>query len=276
MSNTIKKQTSFKRVETKFLTSKRNLDTILNYCQAYSKLHYLDPKTQFTLIDSVYFDSDSADFFKHHFSKLERRYKVRVRRYGPDGVWSKTNPLLEIKKKENGVTIKERFYINDEIYKRVLDSKEITLFDVKSLSEINPDLSVEKLKQNIKTLNYLVETYKIHPAVKISYKRLAFEKDNFRVTLDTDVNNQVLSKVSASVNNSIAPEVRDRVESLIDSYSNSDDVIMELKHQEIIPEWCERMLQELNLSKTSFSKYCWGMGMHLNAVNSQANDLMHA
>ncbi|MFN8370726.1 MAG: VTC domain-containing protein [Bacteriovoracaceae bacterium] len=87
----------FNRIEDKYLVKMDDLNTVLKSLYTHMDPSYLDDVTQFTLIESLYFDSDNLDFYKHHFMDLTKRYKLRTRRYAPNGIWSTEASASRIK-----------------------------------------------------------------------------------------------------------------------------------------------------------------------------------
>ncbi len=267
----------FKRIDSKFLCHKEHLGIILDRCNLNSKINFPDSDTRFSLIESLYFDSDRVDFFMHHFSGLKKRFKVRLRRYGPNGLWAKSLPLLEIKMKLDDVTIKKRFVLGDIQTEKINKALPLDGEDFLALTSLNPDLGFDVLQEYISTLNLLINEYHIRPNLKITYKRFAFEKDSFRVTIDADVKRELVHLENHFSTLVMDREISQKSRSLVDAYECDSNLILELKHQGEIPKWCLELLDELQLKETSFSKYCWGVGTFLNAQDYSHNqDNVHS
>ena len=85
---------SFERIESKFLAPVIYQDLFEAYANAYLAPAYPNPDTQFVDIESLYFDSRHLGFFQHHLERRSIRSKMRLRRYAPDGVFSKDSPCF--------------------------------------------------------------------------------------------------------------------------------------------------------------------------------------
>src|SRR5687767_9605868 len=96
------------RIEEKFIMPARLKPSLLEALERNLKPNYPHPGTRFTLIESIYFDSDALSLFREHFTSPLKRFKLRTRRYGPNGLWSLNDALIELKAKEGRVTRKLR------------------------------------------------------------------------------------------------------------------------------------------------------------------------
>ncbi len=250
----------FARIEDKVLLTSRQADLLLKDVNANMKPSYLNEGTRFTLIASCYFDSGELGFFHHHFLKTPKRYKLRIRRYAPNGTWADEAPLLELKSKENGVSKKRRFALSQDNYRRIMNGE--TMAMTEELQALNPKAKPEKLLKWLTKINGLILEFGLKPALKVQYKRLAFEAaDGFRLTIDRDIEIQdlYLDMAQAAGAAAISGEIWQKAERLAARYDREQHCVLELKHTGTPPEWVASFLKLHGIEETSFSKYCWAI-----------------
>ncbi|MDO5397497.1 MAG: polyphosphate polymerase domain-containing protein [bacterium] len=182
-------------------------------------------------IANIYYDTPDNTLIRESLSKPVYKEKMRLRSYGVPGM--NTKVFLEIKKKFNGLVNKRRTTLKlDEAYDFIK-------------SGISPEIKDYMNAQVVHELEYFMQRYSLSPKVYIAYDRLAyFEKgnDDLRISFDTNIRTR---------RHDVALENGDYGTKLI-----SDDIrLMEIKTSSAMPLWLCKMLSDLNLRKTSFSKY---------------------
>lgn len=249
---------SFTRIEDKFVVPLQHANKLFKLLFNHLELSYFDSGTQFTLIESLYFDSDHLDFYQHHFQQRDVRLKLRIRRYAPNGQWAQGTAFIEAKQKSNGVSKKERFTIGDHEVQRLKEGKTIELRPQIFImnSKMDPGILTEK----VEAVNAAITQYKLRPEVSIQYRRLAFEKNGLRVTVDTDIQ----AEISAAVDQSAVGEIKQQdiwanALAMKSRFSNAENVLCEIKHSGQRPKWFDEFMVGINVNETSFSKYCWIM-----------------
>jgi SPX domain protein involved in polyphosphate accumulation len=250
----------FKRVEDKVLLSQEQAELLLEDVNRHMKPSYLHEGTKFTLIASYYFDSRELCFFHHHFLKTPKRYKLRIRRYAPNGVWNDEAPLIELKSKENGISKKRRFALTPDNYERVMKGE--TMLMTEELKALNPKAKEEKLFKWKTKINSLMLEFGLKPALKVQYKRFAFEAaDGFRLTMDRDLKIERLDfdVPKAAVTPAISGEIWEKAARLAAKYDRERHCVVELKHTGQPPQWVVSFLKQREIEETSFSKYCWAV-----------------
>lgn len=258
---------TFERIEDKFLVPKIHQSDLKKLILQYLDASYVDANTQFTLIESLYFDSDNLDLFQHHFSKMDKRYKMRVRRYGPNGNWSNGVAFLEAKCKSNGICTKQRFMITQGDYQRLLTGGAIE-FNAELL-KVNPKTDPKKLRKRVEEINELITTFHLGPQVSLVYKRLAYERDNLRMTIDEDIQFTTFKPVSPRKASEIKhQDLWTLADAMGRRFSNREYMVVEVKHTGLIPTWFEEFIGKVGVSQTSFSKYCWGMANLIEEASS--------
>ncbi len=223
---------SFKRLEKKFiLTSPQyeNLISILNSYMIPDK-YCKDGKTYG--IYNIYYDNENNDVIRHSISKPYYKEKLRLRSYNefssPDDI-----VFLELKKKMKKIVNKRRLTLKlKEAYDFLENGKE-------------PDLKEYIDKQVINEIKYYLSKNPVKPSVYIGYTRNAlFGKDDpeFRITFDS----KIISR---------------RTNLLLESgcfgdyILDEDNYLMEVKFLGSIPLWFTKILSELEIYNTHFSKY---------------------
>lgn len=104
-------QGSFVRLEDKYLLSAEQISRLTPLVNLNMKNAAPNPKTDYTLIRSVYFDDKNLACLRSYLSSESKRFKLRTRQYAPNGLWS-DNTYLEYKAKIEGVCKKSRIEID--------------------------------------------------------------------------------------------------------------------------------------------------------------------
>lgn len=213
----------FRRYEIKYIVNERQRKILTEHINEHMKHDEWSEST----VCNIYYDTDSFLMIRRSIEKPLYKEKLRLRSYGtasPDSV-----VFAELKKK-----------FNDVVYKRRVSMSEKDAMDYLSGS---PCVISSQITREI---DYALKLYEnLAPRVFISYEREAFfanDDDDFRVTFDRNI------------------RWRDYDLSLCGGCYGSpllDDGIslMEIKTGTAIPLWMVKVLSELKLYKTSFSKY---------------------
>ena len=214
----------FERIEVKYL-----LDEI-QYRELMKKLEPIAAIDSYgeTSILNIYFDTPDYKLIERSLEKPVYKEKLRLRTYGiPD---DDTKAFIEIKKKFKGVVYKRR----------------INMPYVDALAYLTEGARPPKESQISKEIDYFLKYYKgIRPAMAISYDRIAMAgiKDpDLRITFDTNIRwrTEDLSLKKGNVGKDI----------LLPGQH-----LMELKIAGAMTTEMARILDELNIRRTSFSKY---------------------
>ncbi len=223
---------TFKRYEMKFLLSSEQFNTLLpkiteymnpdEYCRGYRNYS----------IYNIYYDTLDSNLIRTSLSKPQYKEKLRLRSYTPS-----TSPdskvYLELKKKTAGVVYKRR--------------AAMTLREACRFVEEGSKPAAKNYigAQVINELEFFLSKNKVYPATYISYNRMAFfGKDDreFRITFDSNI---------ITRRNELNLEKGCFGEQLLDD----GQYLMEVKISRAVPIWLARLLSELKVYKTSFSKY---------------------
>lgn len=210
----------FQRVEQKYIISKEQRDNLLEKINEYvEKDPYFESK-----ICNIYFDNNENDLMVNSLEKPEFKAKVRLRSYDVPNMDSQV--FLEVKDKYKGVVGKRRIKLS---LKEFYDYYENGLV---------------KDNQIMKELNYYFKMFDLKPFIFLAYDRNSYyEKGNrnLRITLDSNLRSRY---------NDLRLELGDNGK----KYFDEDTYIMEIKVMNAMPLWLTRILSELKIYPTSFSK----------------------
>lgn len=229
----------FQRIEVKYLLSDRQYTELLKRLE---NMAAIDSYGR-TSILNIYFDTPDFKLIERSLEKPVYKEKLRLRTYGVAS--DDTNAFIEIKKKYKGVVYKRRINMP---YKEAMDY-------------LTKDKELKERSQISDEIDYFKHFYKgLKPAMAISYDRIAMagiEDPDLRITFDENI--------------------RWRTENLSLSEGNvGKDILlpgqhlMELKIAGAMSMELARILDELEIRKTSFSKY--GRG-YMEYMYGQTNEM---
>lgn len=236
---------NFKRKEEKFILNSYTSQGIKNIAKQALDYSEFNPQGTLTDIRSTYLES--KDHFIYHLKKAKKkkRFKIRLREYGTNGVFD-SYAWVELKEKVKGQGYKNRFLINKELVKPFLEGDDV-LFQV---ARLNKNIDFRYLSVLYKTIQGLIQKHDLEPALVVQYKRLAFQnglKGGIRLTFD---HNLISSKTN--IDNLFSTPINPKP-------YNDDAVITELKTNVEYPDLVKQVKKEYNINKQSFSKFMFGM-----------------
>ena len=214
----------FQRIEVKYL-----LDD-MQYTELRKRLEGMAEVDSYgkTSILNIYFDTPDYKLIERSLEKPVYKEKLRLRTYGVAD--DDTNAFIEIKKKYKGVVYKRR----------------ISMPYAKAIDYLVGGKRPEERSQISDEIDYFLKYYKgIRPAMAISYDRIAMAgtKDpDLRITFDTNIRWRT-DKLSLKEGN-VGKDI------LLPGQH-----LMELKIAGAMSIELAKILDELNIRKTSFSKY---------------------
>ncbi len=221
----------FNRYEHKY---KLDTETFHKVLEVMDRHMVLDPHCEnhsMYTIANIYYDTADNALIRESLQKPTYKEKLRLRAYGvPD---MDTKVFLEIKKKYRGLVNKRR--------------TTLTLREAYDFAETGekPELKDYMNGQVLSELDYFINSRELIPKVYIAYDRLAyFEKgnDDLRISFDTNIRTR---------RQDVALEAGDHGTRLLDN----DTWLMEIKTSLAKPMWLCEMLSELEIKRSSFSKY---------------------
>lgn len=257
-------QGNFVRLEDKYLLTREQAEALEVLLKANLDNASPIPNTDYTIIESVYFDNSKLNVLKEYLNQSTSRSKMRTRRYAPNGNWGK-DIFIEVKAKEDGVSKKSRFQISKTEETELFMGR--TISKTTDLSAINKKIEDGKLTKRVKRVNSFIEEMGTVPTCKVTYSRIAYERDSFRVTIDKDVKFETMAGIDGATKNEInaKPGWLGIMRSAQKQFSDRQ-YILEVKHSNNIPMWMQNFLKENSIPETSFSKYCYGMSFAVSGV----------
>ena len=223
---------SFKRFEKKFILTSEQYNKLLPILLNYMNLDKHCKVGENYNIYNIYYDTLNNDVIRHSISKPYYKEKLRLRSYNvPNSLDDKV--FLELKKKINGIVNKRRVVMTlCEVYEFLENRKK-------------PNFDDYENNQVIREIEYYLSKNKVYPNVYIGYSRKAlFGKDDkeFRVTFDNEITarRNYLYLTSGCFGYDILGE---------------NKYLMEVKFLGSIPLWFTKILSDLKIYNTHYSKY---------------------
>lgn len=218
-----KAQEIFKRYEKKYLLSADQYRVLLQRLDGYMTKDEYGKHT----ISNIYFDTGNFELIRHSIEKPVYKEKLRLRAYGQ--VTEKSRVFVELKKKYDGIVYKRR--------------AELSMGEARSY--LYQGHYPKQDSQILREIDYTCRFYGLEPKMFVAYDRIALsgnEDKELRVTFDEKIRyrNQQLDLTKGSGGTSLLP---------------SGMVLMEIKIPGAMPVWMSRMLSELGICPTSYSKY---------------------
>lgn len=178
-------------------------------------------------IRSMYFDNYANRCFYENESGTDPREKYRIRIYNADD----SRISLECKRKERGKTAKTSCILSMKDYDTILN-----------------DASLERIGESPELLRkfiVLIRTQRFRPATIVEYERTPFiyRVGNVRVTLDQNIRSS--THFSGFFDENLPTR----------QILAKGQHLLEVKYDELLPEFIKEALQLGNLQQTAFSKY---------------------
>lgn len=215
------------RHELKFYINKFDVETLKNELMVIMDVDPNQSKDGYK-VSSLYFDTIYNRFYEENAAGVDIRNKIRIRTYNNDFNHFK----LEIKSKNNSLCHKESQDIDVSIVDRLMKFP----FEEKAFDVDDSTLSKVILANRMNS---------IKPVVIVDYDRFALihKLGNVRITFDSNIKGDI------NLNNFLKEE-RTGINIINDNYS-----ILEVKYDEILPNYIANTLDKYNLNQIAFSKY---------------------
>ena len=228
-------ETTFKRIETKYIVSKDKLDKLIQDLKEY----LVEDDYPISTISNIYFDTEDFDVLLDDDFGDKRKEKVRMRIYLSQPK-ADSQVFLEIKTKDQeGIGRKFR-----------LLSTPISILNFMIKGQLDPSITDAVVIEKVKKLR---RDYKqaIKPRMYIYYDRYSLKEKKYiegydynkiRVTIDQNIvyRNE---NISLFAENQGAPLLDDKT------------LIMEIKAPGNKPQWLQDILDKYGLIEHKFSKY---------------------
>ena len=213
----------FRREEEKYLITNKQKETLLRRIDKYIEKDKFYEST----ICNIYFDNKNNDLIVNSLNKPIYKEKIRLRSY-------KKTPSLN----------DEVFLEKKDKYKGIVGKRRIKMTLQEFYDYIN-NHKVDNDNQIMKEIDYFINYYDLVPSIYIAYDRKSYKgRDNssLRITFDTNLRSR---------KDDLYLELGDAGK----KYFKEDYSIMEIKTLNSMPLWLVKVLSELNIYPTSFSKY---------------------
>ena len=216
--------TTFERKEVKYSLTEEQYRLFLEMTEDLLEPDALFPHSQ---ILNVYYDTENDDLVLRSMAKPVYKEKLRVRSYGVPGKNSQV--FVEIKKKYDGIVYKRRSTMGYREAERFLKN----------------GIMPEKDSQINRELDYFRKLYHPQPAMVLCYDRDSYQgrfDPDFRLTIDKNLRFREtdLDLTQGDWGEPVDPNVK---------------YLMELKAGDSLPLEIVRILSQLKIYPTSFSKY---------------------
>ena len=216
-------QHTFKRVEKKYVITGEQEEALLRRLEPYMRM---DEYGRHTVLN-IYFDTEDFALIRESVEKPVYKEKFRLRTYSTSG--EEDVVFAELKKKYKGVVYKRRIAAGAREIDRVIGGETIPGEDVQTQRE----------------MHWFFGMYRAKPRVFIGYDRFALigrEDENLRVTFDHDIRwRKERLNLSAGADGELV--------------LGENPIIMEIKIPGAAPLWLARLLSEMRIFPTSFSKF---------------------
>ncbi len=213
---------TFKRVEDKYILTLEEKDRFLALCNKYIKedIYYKYS------VHSIYYDNNTNELAINSLLKPEYKMKLRLRCYGEPNL---DKPVfLETKKKYDNIVYKRRIELGlEEAY---------NYLEYGIAHHVHNNIADE--------IDYILNYYNLEVKVYIAYDRecyAAIDEADVRITFDNNIRYRI---------DDISLQEKGNEEKLQDGL-----VMLEVKAMKRYPMWLVKVLSEMKLYKTSFSKY---------------------
>lgn len=215
------------RQEKKYLL---NYMEFRNYSNYFEKLLIKDPHNGYDgyIVRSLYFDTlDNKDYYLKDMG-VEIRRKIRLRVYNPNDLFA----MLEIKQKEGDNQLKRSLRISRK------DAKEMINGRYECLLKYKEEFALE-------CYTYMISEGYV-PICVVQYNRKAFicKENKTRITFDSNI-------IATEANfNIFDPDL------VMYPVFPKFNVVLEVKYNSFLLSYVKDLLEQINKSQISASKYC--------------------
>jgi SPX domain protein involved in polyphosphate accumulation len=212
----------------------------------------LQPINEITCVGTVYFDNRDYDLTRYTVLNPGRRMLVRLRTYENYG--ESPRPIsdywMEVKIRKKGQWTKKRFRLSRVDLPDFLEGRDASQ---SVLDNSQNDVDPEVIRNLYQEIQELVLTMGLKPFFLLTYKRVAFQNEIERLSLDWDMQYYYVGNDIYSYDSWKYP-----VEEPI---GKSHKTILELKYpQGSLPTWISDLEKKFPVRETGFLKFVEGMG----------------
>ena len=220
-------KTVFNRYEKKYIIPKE----IYLELRERIKDRIVEDEYGLSTICNIYYDTYDKGLIRKSIDKPIYKEKLRIRSYGVPNQDSKV--FVEIKKKYNKVVNKRRISL------KLSDAYDLVEKGV--LPEINDDYHN---RQILSELEFFLKQYELEKSIYLAYDRIAMKSltEDFRLTFDSNIRSRYIDMEleKGEKGNLLLP---------------TNYYLMETKVMGATPLWFSKIISDLAIFPTSFSKY---------------------
>lgn len=228
---------SFQRFEAKYIISEIQARAIRNFIQPYVITDPFAQTDAFYPIYSLYLDSPDMRLYWMSELGMKNRFKLRVRWYNERG---EAPIFLEIKRRIDNTIRKERKMIRHEFlskfFKRQMETDELPI-----------PMNGADIDHVLLFFDY-VRQLSAKPRIVVRYTREAYVcrwDHSTRITFDRQI--QCVPAI-------YCPEIKDLSRNIWYPVP-FPSVILEIKFSNFYPEWIQKTITQMSLSRDSIAKY---------------------
>ena len=212
----------------------------------------LNPIYDITCVGTVYFDNRDYDLTRYTVSNGGRHMLVRLRTYESYGESPKpiSDHWMEVKIREKERWRKKRFRLNRADLREFLEGRDAG----QSLLDYNQNGGDPEVVRNLyRETQEIVLTMGLKPIFLLTYKRIAFQNEVERLSLDWDIQYYHVGTDVYSYDSWKYP--------VEEPAGKSEKTILELKYPEgSPPAWIADLEKRYPIRETGFLKFVEGMG----------------
>jgi SPX domain protein involved in polyphosphate accumulation len=226
---------SFQRKERKYIILEHTFDEIVEQIQEHIPVYNYENKPSLINIETIYLDTEDFLLYNEYLNRRKFRFKIRLRRYGYDGIFE-PEYLVEMKINYNTISTKKRFILPAEYFDAFLKNEDLRTV----VKEANQGLI--GAQKTYRLIHKLIGINKLVPVLQTSYNRVAFQKKSkrVRITVDYGIKHKKLMG-------------KPKTETL-------DAFVLESKIMGKSPQWHKKMVNLLSLLRQQrFSKFATGV-----------------
>lgn len=152
----------------------------------YIPVHEFIPGQQVTYNNTIYFDSEDCFLLRSGLLNRDDHIRIRARKYEFDSTFftGASDYWMELKVREGDIRRKRRLKLASGDLQRLLAGKEVE----ESILDYNrPHADLEVCKELYKEIQEIIIEKGLKPLLLVSYKRVAFENQNERLSIDWDI-----------------------------------------------------------------------------------------
>jgi len=226
---------TFIRRERKYIILEHTFDQIIKEIEKHIPVYTFQGGPNLTNIETTYLDTTDFLLFHEYLNQRSFRYKIRLRRYGSNGIFE-PRYLVELKIKHKSISSKKRFVLPEELLDDLLNGVTI-LQQVKVANK-----GLIGAQKTYKIIAKLIKLNEFVPILRSSYERISFQKKSKRVRITVD--NKITHTGLLG---------KEKQETL-------DATVLESKIMGKSPKWHKKMVNRLSLLRQRrFSKFATGM-----------------